>query len=199
MMKIVKGQNLASYTTFKIGGTADWFCEVKNEKEVLGAVKFAREKKLPFFILGNGSNVLVSDEGFRGLVIKINNGEWKIKDEKIIAESGIILSKLADIVKENSLIGLEFIVGIPGTLGGAVVSNAGAWQQNIGDKMERVKILTQDGQIKWLSPKDCQFGYRQSRFKKNKEIILEVELKLDNGNQNEIEKNWPSSNLRKTC
>ena len=182
-----KNQLLAPYTTFKIGGLADWFCEAKNEKEVVEAIKFAKEKKLAFFILGNGSNLLVSDDGFRGIVIKMENEEVQINNEKILAEAGISLNKLVNIAQENSLSGIEFMVGIPGTLGGVVFGNAGAWQQNIGDKVERVKILDKDNQFKWLNHDECQFSYRQSRFKKNQKIILAVELKLKKDNQNEIE------------
>ena len=191
-----KNQILAPYTTFKIGGPADWFCETKNEKEIIEAIKFAKEKKLAFFILGNGSNLLVSDNGFRGVVIRMENGEWRIDNEKILAEAGISLNKLVNIAEENSLSGIEFMVGIPGTLGGVVFGNAGAWQQNIGDKVERVKILDKDNQFKWLNHDECQFSYRQSRFKKSKEIILAVELKLEKGHQLEIE-NLMNENLQK--
>ena len=191
-----KNQLLAPYTTFKIGGPADWFCETRNEQEVVEAIKFAKEKKLPFFILGNGSNLLVSDDGFRGVVIKMENEEVQINNEKILAEAGISLSKLVNIAQENSLLGIEFMVGIPGTLGGVVFGNAGAWQQNIGDKVERVKILDKDNQFKWVNHDECQFSYRQSRFKKNQEIILAVELKLEKDKQLEI-KNLMNENLKK--
>jgi len=191
-----KNQLLAPYTTFKIGGLADWFCETRNEEEVLEAIKFAKEKELPFFILGNGSNLLVSDDGFRGVVIKMENEEVQINNGKILAEAGISLNKLVNIAQENSLSGIEFMVGIPGTLGGVVLGNAGAWQQNIGDKVERVKILDENNQFKWLNHEECQFGYRQSRFKKNQEIILTVELKLRKSHQLEI-KNLMNENLQK--
>jgi len=196
-IKMMKSNvELAAYTTFKIGGPADWFCEAFSEKELLEAVKFAQEKKLPYFILGGGSNVLVSDLGFRGVVIRMENGEWRIGNEKIIAEAGIILDKLVNIATENSLSGLEFAAGIHGTLGGAVVGNAGAWQESFGDKVERVKILDENGQFKWLNHDECQFVYRQSRFKKRKEIVLEVELKLTQGDKGEIQRKM-TANLKK--
>ncbi len=191
-----KNQFLAPYTTFKIGGLADWFCETRNEQEVVEAIKFAKEKKLPFFILGNGSNLLVSDDGFRGVIVKMENEEVQINNEKTLAEAGISLSKLVNVTQEKSLSGIEFMVGIPGTLGGVVFGNAGAWQQNIGDKVERVKILDKDNQFKWLDHDECQFSYRQSLFKNNQEIILAVELKLEKGNQLEI-KNLMNENLKK--
>lgn len=185
---IKKNQLLSPYTTFKIGGPADYFCEAKNEKEILSALKFAQKKKIPLFILGNGSNVLISDKGLRGMVVKIANSKYQIVKSKIVAGAGMGLNKLVDIAKENELTGLEFLAGIPGTLGGAIVSNAGAWQQNIGDKVERVKILDENNQFKWLNHEECQFSYRRSRFKKTKEVILEVELKLTKGKRQEIER-----------
>ena len=185
---IKKNQLLSSYTTFKIGGPADYFCEAKDEKEILSALKFAQKKKIPLFILGNGSNVLISDKGLRGMVVKIANSKYQIVKSKIVAGAGMGLNKLVDIAKENELTGLEFLAGIPGTLGGAIVSNAGAWQQNIGDKVERVKILDENNQFKWLNHEECQFSYRRSRFKKTKEVILEVELKLTKGKRQEIER-----------
>ena len=185
---IKKNQLLSSYTTFKIGGPADYFCEAKNEKEILSALKFAQKKKIPLFILGNGSNVLISDKGLRGMVVKIANSKYQIVKSKIVAGAGMGLNKLVDIAKENELTGLEFLAGIPGTLGGAIVSNAGAWQQNIGDKVERVKILDENNQFKWLNHEECQFSYRRSRFKKTKEVILEVELKLTKGKRQESER-----------
>lgn len=191
-----ENQPLAPYTTFKIGGPADWFFEAKNDEEIIEAIKFAKEKNLHFFILGNGSNLLVSDDGFRGVVIKMENEEVQINNKKILAEAGISLNKLVNIAQENSLSGIEFMVGIPGTLGGVVFGNAGAWQQNIGDKVERVKILDKDNQFKWLNHDECQFSYRQSRFKKSQEIILAVELKLEKGHQLEI-KNLMNENLKK--
>jgi len=195
-MIMKKDQLLAPYTTFKIGGPADWFCEAFSEKELLEAVKFAQEKKLPYFILGGGSNVLVSDLGFRGVVIKMDNGEWIMDNGKITAGAGITLDKLVNIATENSLSDLEFAAGIHGTLGGAVVGNAGAWQESFGDKVERVKILDENGQIKWLNHDECQFAYRQSRFKKSKEIVLEVELNLKRGDKDEIESEM-AINLKK--
>ena len=112
----------------------------------------------------------------------------EIADSKIIAGAGIPLTKLINIAKENSLSGLEFMAGILGTLGGAIVGNAGAWQESLGDKVERVKILDENNQFKWLNHEECHFAYRQTRFKKSKEIVLEVELKLTKGNKEEIER-----------
>lgn len=184
--RVKLNEPLARYTTFKIGGPADLFYEAKTEKEIIEAVRLAKKFKVPYFILGGGSNLLVADEGFRGLVIKIANSKYKITKRKIIAEAGVLLGTLVKESARVGLTGLEFAAGIPGTVGGAIRGNAGAWQQAIGDKILRVKVLTPEGRVKWIKREDCQFAYRQSRFKKNKEIILAVELKLEKGKKKEI-------------
>ena len=183
---IKKKQLLASFTSFKIGGPADWFYQVETEEDLIEALDFCRNKKIPFLIFGGGSNILFSDNGFRGMVIRMENKEIKINDGKVLAAAGASLNELVKLTAENSLSGLEFLVGIYGTVGGAIVGNAGAWQQNIGDQVKRVRILDKNNQFKWLNQKECQFTYRQSRFKKNKAIILEVEFELEKGSKKEI-------------
>lgn len=181
--------SLAEFTTFKIGGPADLFYEAKTTEELIAAVGLARKLGVPYFILGDGSNLLVADEGFRGMIIKIKKSDsFGIEKLKIIAEAGVLLNTIVNFSAESSLAGLEFAAGIPGTIGGAVRGNAGAWQQSIGDKVSQVKVLTPKGKIKWLKTVDCQFGYRQSRFKKSGEIILKVELELGKGDKEEIKR-----------
>lgn len=183
---IKKKQLLASFTSFKIGGPADWFYQAKTEEDLIKTLGFCRNKKIPFLIFGGGSNILFSDQGFRGLAIRMENKEIKINDGKVLAAAGVSLNELVKLTAENSLSGLEFLVGIYGTVGGAIVGNTGAWQQNIGDQVKRVRVLDENNQFKWLNQKECQFAYRQSRFKKNKAIILEVEFELEKGNEKEI-------------
>lgn len=191
---------LAPLTTFNIGGPADWFEEVKNEKDLVEVITFCQDKKIPFLILGGGSNILFTDKGFRGMVIKVQSSKFKVKSYnskfKITAEAGAPLNKLVNLATKNSLSGLEFAAGIPGTVGGAVVGNAGAWQESIGDRVKRVKILDKKNRFKWLNQADCQFAYRQSRFKKTKEIVLAVELVLKKGDQKGI-KQKIEENLKK--
>ncbi len=185
---------LAPYTTFKIGGPAKYFIIAKSTEEVKSAMEAARQKNIPVFVLGNGSNVLISDEGFDGLVIKIQNSKLKIENDnekiKIIAESGVLIGKLVNESVKNSLTGLEWMMGIPGTLGGAIVGNAGAFGHSISELVEKVEVLDQgDLSVKLLRNKDCQFGYRESIFKKNsKYIILSAELSLKEGNKAESER-----------
>ncbi len=159
--------SLASYTTFKIGGPAWWFFEAGKIEEIVRAIKVASQFKIPYFILGGGSNILVSDRGFRGLVIKITATRAKVLKETLSVGSGVSLGKVLETAENHSLSGLEFIAGIPGVMGGAIRGNAGAWQETVGDKIIRVRVLTPKGDIKWLKAADCGFSYRQSRFKKS--------------------------------
>jgi len=194
-MEIRKNVSLKAYSTFKIGGRAKYFTVVKNTEEISKAISLAKEKKIPFFILGGGSNVLFSDNGFEGLVIKIQNSNLKIQNEnsklKIICGAGFPLMKLVFKSSEIGATGLENLAGIPGTLGGAIWGNAGAFGREIGDLVEKVKILEVGSskiKIKELKNKDCEFGYRDSIFKKKKNcIILEATLRLKKGNKKEIE------------
>ena len=195
MLKIKGEVPLKDHTIFKIGGPARYFFVAQNEKDLKNAILWAKKKKIPFFILGGGSNVLFSDEGFRGLVIKIQNSNLKIQNEnskfKIICGAGLSLSKLVFKSLEIGATGLENLAGIPGTLGGAIWGNAGAFGREIGDVVEEVKVLDVRGlklEIKKLKKDDCKFGYRDSIFKKRKNwVILEATLKLKKGEKKEIE------------
>ena len=190
-MKIERKKVLANFTTFKIGGPADYFVKVKNEKDLIEVLEWAKNQSLPFFILGGGSNVLFSDEGFRGVVIKLQNTKYEIQNTKIIAEAGCPLQKLVQEALKNSLSGLEWAAGIPGTLGGAIRGNAGAFGGEMKDVVESVKVLNVGClkfKVKQLSKKSCQFSYRESIFKKRKNlIILGATLKLKKGNKKEIQ------------
>jgi len=183
--------SLKELTTFKIGGKARYFIEAKNKNEVTEALKWAKEKKVPFFVLGGGSNLLISDKGFKGLVIKLNFSKVEMKGEIVKAESGVFLSELGRICKEKGLSGLEWSSGIPkATLGGALCMNAGAFGANMADITEQVKALDADDlKIKEFPFKECEFGYKESIFKKNKNlIILSCVLKLEKKAKKEIEK-----------
>jgi len=173
---------LSTYTTFKIGGSAKYFLESGNVEEIKQALQSAREENLSIFILGGGSNILVSDSGFSGLVIKPNFQNLEFDGEKIVVGSGVSLRKLVAQSVAHSLTGLEWAVGIPGTIGGAVRGNAGAWRKGIQEVIEKVKVLREGKEI-ILKNKNCDFKYRHSIFKANQDIILEVILKLERGNK----------------
>ncbi|MCK5122742.1 MAG: UDP-N-acetylmuramate dehydrogenase [Candidatus Pacebacteria bacterium] len=192
MIKIQKNILLSEYTSFKIGGLAKYFCVIKNSDEIKEALEFAGENKLKVFILGGGSNLLISDEGFDGLVIRIMNQELRIENNEIFIDSGLSLIKLVNESVKNNLTGLEYLAGIPGTVGGAIVNNAGAFGKCMGDVVESVEILNIKYwilDIKKLNNKQCDFSYRDSIFKKEKKcIILNAVLKLNKGNQEKSKK-----------
>jgi UDP-N-acetylmuramate dehydrogenase len=176
--RVRSNEPLGRHTTFKIGGPADLFCQAETEAELIQAVNLSRERGVPFFVLGGGSNVLISDEGFRGIVIKMENGKWKMENGKIVAGAGAPLARLVEEAASHSLSGFEFCVGIPGTIGGAVAGNAGVKEKAIGDLVEKVKVLNEEGEAEYLNQDDCQFEYRASRFQKEEKVIIEVVLKL---------------------
>ena len=176
---------------FKIGGKAKYFLVAKNKNQILNGILWAKKRKIPFFILGGGSNVLFSDKGYEGLVIKLQNTKYEIRNTKIVAESGVPLQKLVIESAKKGLSGLENLAGIPGTLGGAIYGNAGVFGREIGDLVEEVEVLDVRGpklEVKRLQNKDCKFGYRESIFKRKKNwVILGATLKLKKGKKKEIE------------
>jgi len=190
--EIKKNVSLKNYTSFKIGGRARYFYLADNKNDLVKAIEAALEKKAPFFILGKGSNVLVSDKGYCGLVIKVEAKKCKIEGPKIIAEAGLDLQKLVVKAKNKNLKGLEWAAGIPGSLGGAIYGNAGAFGRSMKDVVKEVEVLeikNKRAKIKTLTNKECGFGYRRSVFKKNKKlIILSAVLQLKKGRKEEIEK-----------
>jgi len=189
--KIKRNILLKNYTTFRIGGPAKYFFEAKNKEDLIKAIQVSKKIKLPFFILGGGSNLLVSDEGFEGLVIKTFNTKYKIFNTKIFAEAGLPLNKLVSISVDEELRGLEWGMGIPGTVGGAIRGNAGAFGKSMADIVKNVEILKITGvqplQIRKLKNKDCNFKYRDSIFKYKKNlIILSTELQFQKGDKKKI-------------
>jgi UDP-N-acetylmuramate dehydrogenase len=186
---------LKNYTTFKIGGKAQFFFVAKEKEELIKAIRVAKKFKLPFFILGRGSNVLVADEGYNGLVIKTQSAKRKaqsnnLKLKTIYAEAGTALALVVSEATKKGLTGLEWAVGIPGTVGGAIWGNAGAFKNSMQNIVKKVEVLNSKTlKIKKFKNKDCKFSYRESIFKKNSNlIILSATLQLKKGNKKEIEK-----------
>ncbi len=179
--------SLAKYTTFRIGGPAKYFYTAKNAEEIKRAVEVAKELKLAYYILGAGSNILVSDQGFDGLAIRIKNQEIIIKDNEISSGAGAMLANLVGEAVNASLSGLEWMAGIPGTVGGAIYGNIGAFGGSIGEKIEKVEVLDPDGlTLKWMGREECEFAYRDSIFKRSEYIILSAALKLEKGDSQGI-------------
>lgn len=179
---------MSRHTTFRIGGPADYFAVPQTLNALTQLVCLCREKGVPFYLLGNGSNLLVGDKGYRGVIIQVykNLNQVTIQGERLTAQAGAMLSAIARKAWEHSLAGLEFASGIPGTLGGAVVMNAGAYGGEMKDVVSRVKILTGEGEVRDVPGDRMEFGYRTSRAQKNGDIVLEAELVLTPGDPEEI-------------
>lgn len=185
MIKIQKDVPLAEYTTFKIGGPARFFVCAKSEQDIQDAVVYARESGLDIFVLGGGSNILVSDKGFEGLVIKLENIDWKIEGESLECGAGAVLFDVVNDVAKKNIAGFEWAAGIPGTFGGAVRGNAGAFWGDMSANIESVRALDLAGdfpEIKEFVFDECGFEYRSSFFKKNgKLIVLSAKMKFKKG------------------
>jgi len=174
---------LKDWTTFKIGGPARYFSQVKSENDLRQALSRAQDIGCPIFILGGGSNLLVSDHGYPGLIVKmsIDSVEWNEKFVQV--GSGVALSWLVKEFIKRGLSGLEWEAAVPGTIGGAVFGNAGTSEHNIGQLVERVNFIDREGtEASFFSPDQCQFGYRDSAFRRNpNKIITSVALSIKPG------------------
>lgn len=189
--KILKDEPMALHTSFKIGGKADFLVKPSTEDEIISILKFSKENDIPVFILGNGSNILVRDGGIRGITIKPNLQDISIfendDDVDIIVGAGYPVAKLSRIVSQKEIAGLEFLSGIPGTIGGAIKMNAGAYGSEMKDCVVETKYMDYDGNIYIINAEEHEFGYRRSIFSKKEAIILETKLKLNYGEKEIID------------
>ena len=181
---------MAGHTTFRIGGPADCFLQPENEKQLIQVLNYLKKVEMPYFILGKGSNLLVSDEGFRGVVIQIGAGMSRIAvaGNKISAQAGATMAQVARSAWEHGLTGLEFAAGIPGTVGGGVVMNAGAYDGEMSYVVEQVSMVNGEGEIFKLGKEDLEFGYRTSVIKNKPFIVTDVVFCLQKGNREAIKK-----------
>lgn len=180
-------ESMKNHTSFKIGGEADVFVKIKDASSLKTVLWSARENDVPVFILGKGSNILVSDEGIEGAVISLLGlDEISLEEDTITCGAGVVLSVLCRFARDNSLTGLEFAYGIPGSVGGAVYMNAGAYGGEMADVLESVTCMDKDGNICEISAKDMELGYRNSVFMKNGMIVLSAKLRLKSGKQEDI-------------
>ncbi|MBU1148644.1 UDP-N-acetylmuramate dehydrogenase, partial [Patescibacteria group bacterium] len=179
---------LAQYSYFKVGGPAKYFLQPTSSDEFQSVVKYAIKQKIPYLILGAGANILISDQGFPGLVLKSGGKKMTVEGNYLIAEAAVPLGLLINEATKNSLTGLEFLAGIPGTVGGAIFGNAGGTDIAIGDKVEFVEIIDQQGDVRQLKKQECQFEYRNSILKKQGGIVLKAKLNLEPGDKQEIQK-----------
>lgn len=181
-----ENEPLAKHVNLRIGGPADFFVEAKSSQDIIDAVTIAKASSTPCFILGGGSNTLVADEGFRGLVIKAANRTMRIDGTKVFAEAGVIAASVARASAEAGLTGFEWAISLPGTIGGGVRGNAGCFGGEMRDSVESVRVL-RDGTIVTLSNANLHFGYRHSALKNlgNSDVILDVILSLKQGDRTE--------------
>ena len=185
---VLQGEPLSWHTTYKIGGKADYFVTPRDIESLRSVISLCREYSIPYYIIGNGSNLLVGDKGFRGVIIQIfhNISEVRLEENRLYVEAGALLSKIANIALNNNLKNLEFASGIPGTFGGGVVMNAGAYGGEMKDVIERVRVIDEKGEVKVLTLEDLELGYRTSVLARKPYIVVDGILKLEPGNYQEI-------------
>ena len=187
--KIKVNESLKHHTTLRIGGYVDYLVVPSSTNEVINIIQLCNEEKIDFFIIGNGSNLLVSDEGYRGIIMKIGNDFANISINAtgtVTAQAGAKLPKLANTMAKNCFTGFEFASGIPATLGGAITMNAGAYDGEIGNYVVSAKIVDTSGKVITLTKNELELGYRTSILQKKKHILLEVDMKFTRGNQQDI-------------
>ena len=185
---VYRNEPMRKHTTFRIGGPADFYLCPHSAKEIQKTVAICREEELPYFILGNGSNLLVSDQGYRGVVIQLwkNVSDILVEGCRIRAKAGASLAKIAGEALEEGLTGMEFVAGIPGTLGGAVVMNAGAYGGEMKDILQEALVMDEQGEIFTLKKEELHLGYRTSIIKEKGYIVLAAALELKPGDRKEI-------------
>lgn len=180
---------LKNHTTFKIGGNCIALIEPREVSDIVETIKICRENSIKFFVIGNGSNLLVPDEGYNGVIIKLK-GEFstiQVEGEYLIVNSGAKLSEVYTVAYENSLTGFEFASGIPGTIGGAIYMNAGAYGGEMKDIVESIQVLDLDNfELRELKNEELEFSYRKSIIQRKNYIVTTIKLKLQKGNKEEI-------------
>lgn len=183
--QILKDEPMDKHTTFRAGGKADYLVMPSNEEQVRDLVLLLKKEDVPYYVMGNGSNLLVRDKGFKGVIIQIARkmNQIRVEGETIYAQAGALLSKIAAQALGEGLTGFEFASGIPGTLGGAVMMNAGAYGGEMKQVIVNACVLTSAGEIAVIPADLMELGYRTSVFAKNQDIILSAQLKLEYGNE----------------
>ena len=198
--RVFTEEAMSQHTTFKIGGPADYFLMPDKGEDVGRVIKICKEKEIPYFILGNGSNLLVGDGGYRGAVIQIyrNMSSVTVEGNEITAQAGALLSAVAAAAKNASLTGFEFAGGIPGTIGGAVVMNAGAYGGEMKDVLTEVTVMNGEGDIFTLPTEELELGYRTSIIKTAGYIVLEAKIRLKEGDPEVIRETMKDLTIRRT-
>lgn len=187
--QVLTQEPMKKHTTFRVGGNADYYVNPESREQLLQTMKLCRREQIPYYILGNGSNVLVSDAGYRGVIIELhrNLNSVRVEGTKIYAQAGTLLSRAAFLAAQAGLTGMEFASGIPGTVGGALVMNAGAYGGEMKDIVVEALVLTGEGELLTLSREELELGYRTSIIARAGYIVLEAVLELKPGDRGEIE------------
>lgn len=198
--RVYVDEPMKKHTTFRVGGPADYFVVPKTKEEVKDIVALCREFDMPYYVLGNGSNLLVGDKGYRGVIIQIYKemNHIQVEDDRMKVQAGALLSKIGSAAFEAGLTGFEFAAGIPGTMGGAVVMNAGAYGGEMKDVLFSVTVLTPEGEVLTLSNKELELGYRTSIVAKKNYIVLEVTLALQKGEKDAIKARMDELRIQRT-
>ena len=185
---VLKDEPMSGHTTFRVGGPADYFVTPADTGEIRGVIRLCRDRNVPYYIVGNGSNLLVGDRGYRGVIIQVfrHMNQISTEGEIIRAQAGALLSKVAAAACEAELTGMEFASGIPGTLGGAVRMNAGAYGGEMKQVLKCAEVLTPDGEILEIPVEDMKMGYRTSIVSARDYVVLQAVLSLKKGNREEI-------------
>lgn len=186
--QVCTDEPMKQHTTFRIGGRADYFVSPTEIEQIRKVIELCRRENMPWYVIGNGSNLLVSDHGFRGVIIRLfkNYAGLRIEGEQIFVQAGALLSRTANAALQEGLTGFEFAAGIPGTIGGAMVMNAGAYGGEMKDITESVTVLTPEGELLTLKREELEMGYRTSLIARKGYLVLEAVLKLTRGNQEQI-------------
>ncbi len=181
---------MKNHTTFRVGGPAEYFVEVNSKESLVNTIQLCKEHGVAYHIIGNGSNLLVSDAGVRGVVIQVYKqlNEIEVKDNIMVVQAGALLNKVARTAQNHELMGMEFAAGIPGTIGGAVAMNAGAYGGEMKDIVRSVTVVSTAGEFKQYSLEDLEFGYRHSIISERGDIVVEVELQLQQGDTEELKR-----------
>lgn len=185
---ILENEPMDKHTTFRVGGEAACLLKISSAEQLGKLIPYFIQVEIPYFILGNGSNLLVGDRGYAGIILQLKENFSKIEvdGETVRVQAGALMSQVAQCAMENSLEGMAFASGIPGTIGGGVMMNAGAYGGEIKNIVERVIVMDESGEILSLDNESMEFGYRSSVIKNRRFVVLEVVLKLKKGNKEEI-------------
>lgn len=186
--RVFKEESMKKHTTFRVGGNADYFVVPKTEEEVKHIVNLCKKEEVPYFILGNGSNLLVGDKGYRGVIIQIckEMNQIEVQGNSLLVQAGALLSKVGSAALEAGLTGFEFASGIPGTMGGAVFMNAGAYGGEMKDVLAEVTVLDQNGEVRILKKEELELGYRTSIVAKKGYVVLSARVALQAGEKETI-------------